>query len=160
MGRGTSIVKVEGLNRLLKKLRYADPIYAEPWRAMMAGLAERGHELAVQRAPRLTGHTAGSVTHTMHQWKVPLWVKISNDATSERGVRYPFVLNAGHRRPSGRGLTKNRRSPTTEATIKLHYRGTGKSTRRWFSGVLTILRRELKSKLADTARAVEAQWAK
>lgn len=137
-------VKIDGLRSLLGKFR-GEPVYARAWRRALHRVSLAVKLEARQRAPKLSGRTAKGVYYRMDRHPVPLYSVVS-DRARRKGVRYPFVLEAGHRR-SKRGRD-----------VPLHYRGTGRSTRGWFSSLQNEVQGWVNRELREAVRLIEERW--
>ena len=134
-------VKVEGLDKLITRMQQ-NTWYATPWRDMMRRSMNQVTYLAMRRAPVASGQMAAEVNNKMDASPVPLWAIVTDNATSARGARYPFILDAG----KGKGGSK------------LHYAGTRKVTKNWFRGSLTAARKQIAAWIDEAAREVERLW--
>ncbi len=176
--------KVEGLNKILPKLRESDPIYAQPFREAFKKLIDLLEGRVQKRAPWGKGRLAVSVTGKMDANPIPFWGLVT--ATAEnKGFRYPFALEAGKGKKSGTRLEwqtykSTRINRKTGALIKpwsgirtkvvetwdsqatLHYRSgrrQGKPTRKWFSGARGGLAKMATKFLDAAAKQIEQRWA-
>jgi hypothetical protein len=154
------MINAEILNaeEIAKKLD--ESLYAEAWGDAFRELTDWINAKAHKRAPKDTGRLESSLTMRMDTKPVPLWAKISTDAMSEGGVRYPFVLEAGYRAPAGQGraATGRRKALGEESRIALHKRGTKRSTRKWLRGSLGGARRKFLTLLFAAVMKIEAKW--
>jgi hypothetical protein len=155
-------VRTEGIDRIDLKCQ-AGTLIGQPWKKAFGAVIDYVFSTARARAPRgKTSQLFNKLTETMDSRPLPLWGKVSTDATdSETGFRYPFVLEAGHRARSGHGMavTKRRRPLTdTGLYVKLHHRGTRRTTRKWLSGSLRGAKKRAEQLLDWAAREIEMNW--
>jgi len=145
----SGIIRVEGLSDLIAKIN-GRPVYAEPIKKWITETIDEAHALATERAPKDRNVMAATLTKRVSAAVVPLWGVVST-GYEVKGVRLPFVLEAGHHK--GR----------SGKDVKLHYRSgprQGQSTRKWLGGVIPIIRTAALAKLADVERQIEALWAR
>lgn len=174
----TFSVEIEGLGRLVAKLRHEDPIYAAPWREALQRATLTTEAEAKRVAPTASGRLRASIGHRLDARPVPRWGMVSTDATAADGTRYPFVLQAGRRSPkrgriqvtTKRGRVTTRlagrrawRRITAEAGnwISLHYRSgsrRGQSTRAWLNLALRATQQKINGLLQEAARKIEREW--
>lgn len=127
--------------RLLAKLT-GGSLYGAELRRTLSTTIEEGAVRVQSRAP--LGRTStlwASVDHAMDPSPIPLWAKITADA-SNAGFRYGRALQASKR-------------------IRYRYRHgprTGRLTRRWFSGARPWIRKRLEQRLTQTAKRIESRW--
>jgi hypothetical protein len=156
-------MQVEGLKFVLDKLD-SPHLIGGPWkRAMQQALRVMRGEVD-KNVPRATGRLAGSITDKLSPQPVPMWGLITANAESAKGVRYPFVLQAGHRpsvRAAGPRVKGGRTLKAARAAgeIILHYKGTKRSTRGWITKGLRKARAEMVGILETAAREIEKRWA-
>lgn len=151
-------LKLEGLSKIITNLN-GNVLYASPMRHVMESIVEIVASKAETRAPKRTYRLAGSVQSQVDSRPLPSWGKITAEATSSQGFRYPFALEAGHRSPRGQGTVKmKRRGPMQSGMIPLRYRGTKRSTRKWFSGSMRGMKKRAGQLLNWAAREVERNW--
>lgn len=155
------MIDAEVLNaeEIAKKLD--ESLYADAWGDAFRELTEWINAKAHRRAPKGdTGQLESSLTMAMDPRPVPLWAKISTDAVSPGGVRYPFVLEAGYRAPRGQGSAASRRRGVlaAESRIALHKRGTRRTTRKWLRGSLGGAHRKFMTLLSAAVMKIEAKW--
>lgn len=157
-------VEIRGLSKLTRNLA-ADHLLADTWRKAMERVTQEAESEAKDRAPHLTGKLRASLTHRLDARPIPLYGVVTANAEN-KGFRYPFALDAGHRtpgRPHRRGVTVKRwrrQSYMRGTLIQLHYAGTGKSTAKWFSGSVDKIQGKINNILNDAARRIEQQWSK
>jgi hypothetical protein len=115
-------IKVEGLNELIDRVR-SDELLARPWRRALGRISMNIKKMVRAEAAThsLSGRTARGVFYKMKREPMPLY-SIVSDRAKRKGARYPFVVNAGHRRMS-------------YGDVQLHWRGTGQSTAGWFTSL-------------------------
>ncbi len=155
-------LKIEGLDKLIWTKLVGDTLYAEPMRHVVETITEVVAGKAEERAPKRTYRLAGSIQTEIDSRPLPTWGKVTATASSS-SVRYPFVLEAGRRAPSGLGrAATKRRKPLQDTSryILLHYRGTRRSTRGWFSGSMRGMKQRARQLLDWAAREVERSWAR
>jgi hypothetical protein len=164
------IMRVEGLKFVLDKLDYPHLIGPSWSRAMTKALAILRGEVN-KNAPMAKGTLKASLTDKIDPRPVPMWGLITANAESAGGVRYPFVLQAGHRehrrtsplRRAGRNL-KQAKAAGLHTTgmvggeIILRYHGTRRSTRGWITKGLRVARQEMTGLLEQAAREIERRW--
>lgn len=152
-------VRVEGLNEIRAKLEKGSELYAEPVRKVFEQVTSDVEAKAKQRAPLRTGRLAGSIRSEISPRAMPLWAKVTVGGTSATSFRYPWALEAGHRRSAGQGYGRLGRKATAHAAnIVFHYAGTRKRTRRWFRGAARGIRKTLTTLLAQAVKEVQAKW--
>ncbi len=155
-------VRTEGIDLINLKCQ-AGTLIGEPWKKAFGAVVDYVFSTARVRAPRgETSQLFNKLTETMDTRPLPLWGKVSTDATdSETGFRYPFVLESGHRAPSGMGMAATkRRKPLADKGkyIALHYKGTRRTTRKWLSGSLRGAKKRAEQLLDWAAREIEMNW--
>lgn len=152
-------VKIEGLDRLVRGKMSGELLYFEPMRKVIETITEVTAGRAETRAPKRTYRMAGSIKSQIDPRPLPSWGKVT---VGKIGV-YPFALNAGRIAPRGlgRAVTK-RRKPLEDSGryIQLHYRGTRRSTKGWFSGAARGMKKRARQLLDWAAREVEKTWAR
>jgi hypothetical protein len=101
-----------------------------------------GETRVQSRAPKgKTLQLVGGVSHVVEPGRFPTFVKITADAAN-RGFRYPWALQAS------RKIKYTRRGPPRM----------GRPTRRWFTGAVPYLKRELRKRLGHLSGRVERKW--
>lgn len=152
----------QGMDRVLGKLSQANPIYAKPFRAAMNQAWEIVSKRAHERAPRESGATEEGLGGRIDARSVPLWATVTLAGAPKGGFRYPWVVEAGRRRPKGQGYASiGRYTRMFKPTIILHYRSgprLGRKTRGWFKGSLTGAKKRIDALLTKAAREIESQW--
>lgn len=139
-------LKVEGVRKLLKKLGADDPVHAQVWTDALNEATEIAYKSAVDRAPKLTGNLAGSITRTLQKKPVPLWGR----------VKFPNKAKPGGKR--GKGF---RYGGALEGGGRYHYRSgpfAGQKTKSWFSGSLQAAIDQINPILKKAKREIEARW--
>jgi len=132
---------IVGIEKLLEKLSTTKPIYAAPWRKALTMATEELEGLERRMAPHNTGRLEARMTHRLDAKAVPEWGIVSNDATSARGFRYGWALDA---------------SP-------MHFRSgprRGRPTKGWFTGTFHRFRKRVDELLGQAAKEVEAAWSR
>jgi hypothetical protein len=119
-------LKVEGLSELISRAK-SDELLARPWRRALGRISFNIKKMVRAEAEvhSLSGRTARGVFYKMPKTPMPLYSFVS-DRAKRKGARYPFVINAGHRKG------KN-------GDVQLHWRGTSQSTAGWFTALDQIL---------------------
>lgn len=139
-------VNVDGLKEMIARLA-GDPIYARPWRRALGRISSNVKKLVKSQAPVASGRTARGVFYRMPGGIVPLY-SIVSDRAKRKGIRYPFVVNAGFR-------------STKHGTVRLHFRGTSQSSEGWFQkagrGAQAYVNQALATALAQIERAFEGK---
>lgn len=135
-------VRLSGANtrKVLKNLD--QDLYADSWRKALTKGTKKMYANARARAPR--GESSGlfnSIEMSMDGRKVPLWGKVSADAT-RNGFRYAWALQ-GSKRIRYRLQSGPRK---------------GRLTKSWLSGSLGGIRKEVNKNLDKAAREIEAKW--
>lgn len=155
-------VRVEGLNEIYAKLSTSNPIYAAPVRKVFADVTADVESKARKRAPKATGRLAGSIKSRLDARPMPLWARITVDGSGANNFRYPWALEAGHRRAAGQGYAKlgRKAKALSRAEIIFRYRGTRKSTKKWFRGASRGIRKTLQTLLSQAVKEVESRWAR
>jgi hypothetical protein len=169
-------IQIDGLSKLQRFLREAEPFYARPWKEALERATQQTEQEAEKVAPVASGKLRASITHRMDARPIPKWGIVSTDATAADGTRSPFVLQGGHRTPrrgfqtidtgkKSRTVLVSKRnwrkmSATAGTLINLHYRGTGRSTRGWLNKALAMMRSRINSILQDAERKIEREWSK
>lgn len=137
----TAGVERLALRRVLAKLSGRSLLGPE-LRRVLKETAEEGEVRVQSRAP--LGRTFalwGSVDHAIDPRPVPLWGKITADATNG-GFRYGWALQGAKRIVYRYG-----QGPRA-----------GRPTRRWFTGVKPWLRKRLQTRVARMAGRIESKW--
>jgi hypothetical protein len=163
-------MKVEGMTLVLGRLE-GSWLLGHPWRDAMTKVLKVLRGEVEKNVPRATGRLAGSIEDRLSPKPVPMWGIVTARAESSNGVRYPFVLQAGHRehtrtspaRRKGRNLKQARAAGLhtkgmVGGEILLHYRNTTRSTRGWITKGLRQARAEMTSILETAAREIERRW--
>jgi hypothetical protein len=141
--RVISKVSVEGLDRLLKTIE-PEHLYGDPVRDLLDWGRREGERLAEGRAPRATGRLAGSITSTLKaSGAQPHAVIQFSRLASDNGFRYPHALNSSR---------KFRRSVTVSGASK------GKTTYKWFTGVISLVRKAIRSRSKAADAKIESAW--
>ncbi len=125
---------------------------------------------ARERAPRKAGRLAAGITGRLQASPVPRYGTVTNNA-ERNGVRYPFILNAGHftRRIKTHfwkisARTGKRYKATKTINVQgpeFHFRSTGRKgwrTHYWFFGALYDKRNQINKLLTRAAREIELGW--
>ena len=129
------------LRRIQAKLS-GRSLYGQDLRRVLTETVEAGEIKVQSRAP--LGRTFalwGSVDHAIDPRPMPLWAKVTANATRGR-FRYGWALQASK-------------------TIVYRYRQgarQGRPTRRWFTGAKPAMKKALAVNLARMARRVESRW--
>lgn len=149
--RGTMVLshEIEGLDKILGKFR-GSRLYSKAWKHAMEQAALVVEVKAFERVPLGETTTLGmSIDHSVDPQPMPLWAKVTADATSVsaktgRPFRYGWALESSKK----------------VAYRYRHGRSTGRKTRGWFRGALKskATRREIVALLARAARSIEAEW--
>ena len=132
--------RIDGIRPLLRQLRTEDPVFSEPWTEGLTEATKYAHRVVNSRAPYLTGNLQARITDKIQAKPVPTWGRVTANASSH-GVRYGFVLNAGHRKQ-----------------VTLHYHGTSRPTKGWFTSVLHDLQARINQILSRAAAETEKRW--
>lgn len=90
MARGDRVVRVEGLDELLRKLTPA--LYEEAGKAALREIAEAGAQSARAGAPRMRGKLASSISPKVNRGVKPAWAVVKVAALSPRHYPYPRLL--------------------------------------------------------------------
>jgi hypothetical protein len=148
----TTDVRIEGLEKLLKKL--GDGLPKAPVRRFFKRAATRQEGAAKRRAPVLHGRMRNTITHEIDKADPPLWAKVGTAVTAQ-GKPYWLMLDAGHAEPKA------------ARPYDYHYRSggamglSGQPTAGWFSehavedaredirGYFDDMRREIQEELRD-----------
>lgn len=143
-----AITKLEliGADELLRKLD--ESLYSDAWGAAFSATVKWIYARAQKRAPvGQTGALKSNLRMVVEKSShVPSWAYVSTNASSPKGVRYPFVLEAGHRRGKG------------GRDIQLHKRGKKTSTRKWLRGSLGGAKRQAMTYMLTAIKAIEERW--
>ncbi len=124
-------MEIKGVERLLEKLT-TKPVHVEAWRQALTKATRLAEAEARRRSPVLTGKLRASVTSRLDGAAMPLFGIVTAPATSRRGTRYGFILDAG--------------------------RGRRKRHRGWFRGALEATQHQINAILAECARGIENAW--
>lgn len=93
-------IEVKGLKELLRLLKPAENLYAEPWRDGMEDIASETGRQARARAPRRTGGILRSIQTKVQKKPFPTWLSVRAYARN-RNYPYPRLLEYsvkhGHR---------------------------------------------------------------
>lgn len=158
MRAGGITVEIERLPSVLSKLR-RDDLFAASWRRALERATVLVKERVPEVAPRDSGRLAASRAHRLDARPVPRYGVVSVQAVRGK-ARYPFVLQAGHRRPKGMTRRQARVAPAG-SLIELHYRRgrlAGQSTRGWLNRAARSVQSRVNSILANAAREIERRW--
>jgi hypothetical protein len=155
-------LKIEGVSTLVAKMD-GKQYLAQPWRDAMGKIVKIVRGGAEQNAPRATGRLASSITDRLAPQPMPMWGVVSAGAVAANGTRYPFVLQAGHRGAAKATGPRRRGARTLKAAraaggIIMHYRGTGRSTKGWFTKGLGRARQEMAGILRAASQEIERRW--
>jgi hypothetical protein len=137
-------VQLDGWRRLDRKLRRTDPLLGEPMRKAFTDLGQTGVRMARPRAPVATGRLKSRIKFSVPRRPFPKSVTIRANVTRKR-ARYGYILDAGVAKRAGR-------------KVRLHYRGSGRPTAKWFTGIRGFLIRKAGPALQKAKREVERNW--
>ncbi len=132
-------MQLEGFDEIMAKLE-GGRLYAGPWKAGMSEVGNLGLEHAQERAPYRKGGLERSLIKKMDPHPIPMYVKVTTNVT-KKGFRYGGALEGGER---------------------YHYRSgpyRGRPTKKWLSGVIDLIQREVNQILKSVAREIEQRWA-
>lgn len=137
---------VGNLDKVLKKLDTAHPVYAEPLRRALTDAGRLGRAYVETRAPRGTGRLSRAIDDRVDPRPVPRFLRIGYvpegpPMPTRRGFRYPGALEGGPKYTYRSGPLK------------------GRPTRGWLSGASKFLRRQVNALLRRAAQETEQQWA-
>lgn len=143
MGKFTASLTVDKLAlRRLQHLLTGTNLLGGDIRRVLTETIEEGEVKVFSRAPVGETHAlAMSVASSVDPRPIPLWAKITADATNG-GFRYGWALQG-----SKRLVYTYRHGPRT-----------GRKTRRWFTGAVPSMRKALKKRLQQTAHRIEGRW--
>lgn len=139
-------IRVTGLDRALKKLKDADPVYAAPFRRAMEGIGRLAAAYLKTRAARgQTGRLADSISQELDARPVPRfvhagYVRAGPPMPTRDGFRYPGALQGSDR---------------------YHYRSgplRGQTTKGWISGAKGFVQRQARTLLKAAEREIAASW--
>lgn len=132
-------VRVLGVEKILRKLNKADPIYAKPWTSALKTAAAAVQKEMKGDAP---GDLGARVTTRMHARPVPLFAKVGLlPMPSRKGFRYPGALHG--------------------AVTRYHYRSgphKGQSTHGWLTKALFSMQGRINSLLGKAAGEIRSEW--
>lgn len=153
-------VQVVGADAIVAKLQDAS-MYGPAWKDVFEQVADWVYSKAQKRAPMDTGNLLAGMALQKDARAIPTWAKITNNAVSDKGMRYPFVLEAGRRAPRGLGMAAtNRRTALRDVSqyIILHRRGRKSTTRKWLRGSLGGARKQALTLCFAAAMKIEREW--
>lgn len=119
----------------------ADKLYGNRWKIALRHATRVAEQAARDRAPVDSGRLRASISSTMDPSPMPLYGKVTANATNG-GYRYGWALQSSQK-------------------VRYRYRQgafAGKLTRRWFTGALKGLRKQLAEVLRGMRNDIEAEW--
>lgn len=143
---------MEGADRLVRKLN-PDGLYGDPIRALLDEARKVGEQKAHERAPRgATGRLDAGIDSELKANAVPMHAVVSVDAVAPDGFRYAHALNASPRFHYRAGALRTTLRGRTGLV-----RG-GKTTQKWFTGVLALVRSALSRARKRAEQQIEQRF--
>lgn len=144
MTRMRFVIDLQGADRLSRKLN-AEALLRDPVKDLIDFGRKEAERHAERRAPRLTGTLAGSVTSELRSSGMLPMAIIRAGATARDGFRYGMALDASDRYHRQRGGRSGRK---------------GAPTKKWFTGVLSLVRTAMRRLERQTTQAIERRWSR
>ena len=145
------IVRIEGMDKILSKLKGPPSVISEPWKRAMSDAGKVAAEALRKRAPVATGYLRKSIKSAIHRGKVSAYAKVLMSwRESKSKARYPWILDVGQRKwRRGRG-----------EFFDLHYSRGGGPTKGWITQTPGFIKGDIDGILFRAGKEIEAAWGK
>lgn len=135
---------LKGARELARKMDTKPPFYYEPVRSGLGRLIEKAYRLVEPRVPVLTGHLVGSLKTKVNN----LSAKITFDPIGSQGK--------GRGRRARRTEKDFRSGWALDTSDRYHYRGSGATTKGYYSNVRSLMEDDIIREADRMAKAI--QW--
>jgi hypothetical protein len=132
-------VEVSGFKQMMKRLKPAEDLYAEPVQGAMNDIADLGEALGIRAAPLKSGRTIGGFERKVQKKKVPLWAVVKTTAKDKHGFAFTRVVNY---------------SPFAQS----RYRKGVNRHRNWFDNAMNQARGAMGKILEKAGDEIERRW--
>lgn len=134
-------VKIEGVQKILRKLNKTDPVIASPW---TKALHEASEIVLGEMRHDAPGDLGSRITYKMQTRPVPLWAHVGlMPMPNNKGFRYPGAMHG--------------------AVTRYHYRSgpkRGQNTHGWLTKSLVHLQGKINAILGKAANQIKTEWDK